>query len=133
MKLKTIKNKNIKWWVGIGSCLLLFIVITVFSYAKMSFVFKGVEIEAQIEQKEGSTLATVKGVASKATYITLNGREIFIDKEGNFSETISILPGFSVITIDAKDKFGKTAEKKFEIVRQKNAEAIAFENNEIIN
>ncbi len=126
-------NKNMKWWVGIISCVLLFVIIGIFSYEKMCFVFKGVEIEATMEQKDSSSLAFIKGTAPKATFISLNGREIFIDKEGNFSETISILPGFSVITIDAKDKFGKTAEKKFEIVRQKNAEAIAFENNEIIN
>lgn len=131
--MKNINNKNIKWWVGIMSCVLLFVIIGIFSYEKMCFVFKGVEIEATIEQKDNSSLALIKGTAPKATFISLNGREIFIDKEGNFSETISILPGFSVITIDAKDKFGKTAEKKFEIVRQKNAEAIAFENNEIIN
>ena len=122
-----------KWWVGIGSCASLFIVIVIFGYAKMSFMVKGVEIEATIEQKDSSSLATVSGIASKATYITLNGREIFIDKEGNFSESIAMLPGFSVVTLSAKDKFGKTALKKFEIVLEGNAPAIAFKSNEIIN
>lgn len=131
--MRFIKNKNIKWWVGIGSCASLFLIILVFSYAKMSFMVKGVEIEATIEQTDNSSLATVSGIASKATYITLNGREIFIDKEGNFSESIAMLPGFSVVTLNARDKFGKTAEKKFEIVLEGNAPAIAFKSNEIIN
>jgi len=131
--MKTIKNQNIKWWIGIMSCVMLFAIIAVFSYEKMCFILNGVKIEATMEQKENSSIATITGRAEKANYLALNGREIFIDKEGNFSETISILPGFSVITINAKDKFGKTAEKKFQIVKEKDAKAIAFENSKIIN
>ena len=72
-----------KWWVGIISCVALFAFIGFFGYEKMSFIFRGVKIQAQIVQDGSSTLATVKGVAEKATHITLNGREIFIDKDGN--------------------------------------------------
>lgn len=122
-----------KWWIGIGSCVLLFVIIGIFGYEKMCFVWRGVEIKATIEKQEGSSLAVIKGIAAKATRITLNGREIFIDKEGNFSESIAVLPGFSVVTLDAKDKFGKTAMKKFEIVKEENAPAIAFKSVQIIN
>lgn len=127
--MKNIKNKNIKWWISIMSCVTLFMIILFFSYEKMCFVWKGVEISATIEPKINSSLTLVKGNASKATLITLNGREIFIDKDGNFSEEIVVLPGFYVITLRAKDKFGKTAEKKFEVVREGNAPAIALLNN----
>jgi hypothetical protein len=133
MKLQAIKNKNTKWWVGIISCITLFAIIIFFGYEKMSFVFNGVKIEASLEKENYSSLATVKGTAQGAIHITLNGREIFIDKNGNFSESIVILPGFSIITLNARDKFGKTAEKKFELVVEKNEKTIAFENNEIIN
>jgi hypothetical protein len=131
--MREIKNKNIKWWIGIMSCVALFAIIIFFGYEKMSFIFNGIKIEAVLEQKDGSSLSVVSGNASKATYITLNGREIFIDKEGNFSELIAMLPGFSIVTLEAKDKFGKTAEKKFQIVTEKDAPAIAFKSSEIIN
>ena len=131
--IKNLKNKNIKWWIERISCISLFVVILIFGYEKMSFVFNGVKIEATLEQKVDSSLTTIKGTAAKAIYITLNGREIFIDKNGNFSESIVILPGFSVVTLNAKDKFGKTAEKKFEVVTKENAKAIAFKSDEIIN
>jgi len=133
MQFKTIKNKNMKWWLGIISCITLFAIIIFFGYEKMNFIFKGVKIEATLEQKEDSSIAVVEGNADKAVYITLNGREIFIDKDGDFSESIAVLPGFSIITLNARDKFGKTAEKKFEVVMKKDAEAIAFKSNEIIN
>ena len=124
--MREIKNKNIKWWLGIMSCVILFVIIMIFGYEKMSFVFNGIKIEAVLEQKDDSSLAIVSGNAEKAVYITLNGREIFIDKEGNFSESIIILPGFSIITLNARDKFGKTAEKKFQVVVKENAKAIAM-------
>jgi hypothetical protein len=130
---RIIRNKNMKWWIEIISCVVLFAIIAVFSYEKMCFLIKGVKIEATIEQQDSSSLAVVKGVAAKATYITLNGREIFIDKDGNFSESIAVLPGFSIVTLNARDKFGKTAEKKFEVVTEGNAKAIAFKSSVIIN
>jgi len=118
MKIRDMKNKNMKWWIGTVSCVLLFSFILFFSYEKMSFVWQGVSIKATLEKKENSNLVTIKGIAKKATLLSLNGREIFIDKEGNFSEQVSPLPGYSVITLNAKDKFGKTAEKKFVLVRE---------------
>lgn len=122
-----------KWWVGIISCVALFTIIGIFGYEKMSFIWNGVKIQATIDQSASSSLAIVRGVAEKATHITLNGREIFIDKNGNFSESIAMLPGYSIVTLDAKDKFGKTAEKKFEVVLEDNAKAIAFKSVEVIN
>jgi hypothetical protein len=129
MQIQDIKNKNLKWWLGIISCLVLFLIIGIFSYEKMSFVWNGIKIQADIETRPDSSLVIVKGIAAKATQISLNGREIFINKNGNFSEPIVLLPGFSIITINARDKFGKIDEKKFEIVRGENTPAFAFSSD----
>ena len=128
--MKEIRSKNMKWWVGIGSCFLLFAIIGIFAYEKMSFVINGVQIIAEIKQENNSSLVKVVGNAENAVYLSLNGREIFKDKEGDFEESISLPSGLNIITIDAKDKFGKTAEKKFELVYKENAEAIAFQSKE---
>lgn len=131
--IKDIKKKSIKWWFGTMFFVLLFAIIGIFSYEKMSFLVNGVKIEANVERNTNSSITRITGKAPKATSITLNGREIFVDKEGNFSEDVSVLPGFSIITLLAHDKFGKEAQKEFEIVYDGNAPAIAFNNNDIIN
>jgi len=95
----------------------------------MNFIVKGVEIKATLERNNTSPLVQVSGNAKNSIHLSLNGREIFIDKDGNFSETIGLLPGFSVISLEAKDKFGKFAEKKFKIVYTESAEAIALRDN----
>lgn len=131
--MRGIKNKNIKWWIGLTSCSLLFVFIGVFAYMKMSFILKGVQIEAKIEKVEDSSLSIVSGKAPNAMHISLNGREIFIDKDGSFKESIALIPGFSVVTIDAQDKFGNSQEKKFQLVYKKGAPSVAFKSSEIIN
>ena len=134
--MKQIKSKNIKWWIGIGSCLALFLVIGIFTYFKMCFIVKGVQIQAKIEKdSENSNITTIIGKAENAIHLSLNGREIFIDKDGSFNEKVALLPGFSVATLDAVDKFGHKSEKKFEMVSKENVESIAFEKTggDIIN
>ncbi len=127
--MQRIKNKNIKWWLGFASCMMLFVIIGIFAYTKTSFLFKGIQIEATIEHKDDTPLAIIKGKAKNATYISLNGREIFIDRDGSFSEPIAFIPGFSVVTIDATDKFGKNKEKKFQVVYEKSLGTVAMLNN----
>lgn len=133
--IREIKNKNIKWWIEISSCIFLFSFIIIFGYAKINFIVKGVEIKATVERSADSSLVQIKGNAENSILLSLNGREIFIDEDGNFSETVGLLPGFSVISLEAKDKFGKSAEQKFSLVQEKNGESIAFKQikNEIIN
>ena len=123
--MKEIKSKNMKWWVGAMSCIMLFVFIGGFAFMKMEFIFKGVQIEAKIN-RDGSSIAEIKGNAKNATHISLNGREIFIDKEGSFTEPIALLPGFSVMTLEAQDKFGNRAEKKFEVVYKGESPTVAL-------
>lgn len=130
--MRDIKNKNIKWWLGFASFFILFVLVGVFAYMKMSFLIKGVQIEAKIERVNTSSLAMIKGKAKNATYITINGREIYIDSDGSFSEPVALIPGFSVITIDTQDKFGKNKEKKFQLVYKESASSVALVNK-IIN
>lgn len=134
--IKDLKEKNIKWWIGTGSCVLLFIFIAIFVYAKMNFIWRGVRIEADLIQNENSKVVTILGNAEKAILLTINGREIFIDQDGNFNEVTSPLPGYSVITLFAKDKFGKTAEKRFELFtkeEEKMNDASAIASEELVD
>lgn len=111
---------------------MLFTIIALFAYLKMGFLIRGVQISATINKEDASSaIAQVTGNAKNAIYLSLNGREIFIDKDGSFKEPVALLPGLSVVTLNAQDKFGKTFEKKFEVIyKESTGVAVA---NEIIN
>ncbi len=114
--MKMMRHRSIGWWMGISLVTGLILIIGVFSYFKMDFLVKGVQIKARIVRQGDSALVQVVGNAKNAIHLKLNGREIFIDKKGNFSEAVYLLPGLSIISIKAIDKFGKKKVKKFEIL-----------------
>ena len=63
-----------------------------------------------------TSTATIVGIAKRAQDITLDGRSITIDNNGNFSETILIMPGYNIEILAAHDQFGHTTEKRLELV-----------------
>jgi hypothetical protein len=70
--------------------------------------------------KNGETfnqaLIEVTGRARNISYLNLNDRPIFTDKNGYFNEKLLLLPGYNVIKLDATDKFKKHTEKTLQII-----------------
>lgn len=60
--------------------------------------------------EEGVTLETgllaIRGEAFDIVKLSLNGRTIFTDENGNFEEELLLAPGVNLIEIHAQDKFG---------------------------
>jgi hypothetical protein len=63
-----------------------------------------------------TSTATITGKAIRVQDITLDGQSITIDNEGNFSETILLMPGYNIETIAAHDQFGHVTQKRLELV-----------------
>jgi hypothetical protein len=58
----------------------------------------------------------ITGNAKNAVNLSLNGRDISINQAGEFSETIALLPGYNIITIEAIDKFGYVDEENYKLM-----------------
>lgn len=58
----------------------------------------------------------VAGIAKNIKEISLNGRPIYIDEQGNFTEKLVLLSGYNIIELEAKDKFNKETKKTLELV-----------------
>lgn len=63
-----------------------------------------------------STTVTIIGRANRVNSLLLNGKTIFIDEAGNFTETIIVFPGLNVVTFTAKDQFGRTDTEQLQLV-----------------
>ncbi len=48
------------------------------------------------------------GVAKNITELSLNGKPIFTDKEGYFRQALVLERGYTIMTLDAKDRYGRT-------------------------
>ncbi len=51
---------------------------------------------------------TVNGVAQNIVKLTLNGKEIHTNKTGIFSHDLVLENGYTILTIEAQDRFGRT-------------------------
>lgn len=76
------------------------------------------------EPQNGSTFTTpsvaIRGIAERSREITLNGKSILIDDQGNFKETTLLAEGYNAITLSATDKFGRKKEYRLELIYKVN-------------
>lgn len=61
-------------------------------------------------------LVTVTGHAVHVNSFTINDAPTALDLEGNFSEQLLLAEGYNIISVEAKDRYGRTTEKKIEII-----------------
>jgi hypothetical protein len=53
-------------------------------------------------------IVTISGHAKRATTLTLDGVPVLGDEKGGFSSTLAFPTGTSILTLTAKDRFGRT-------------------------
>ena len=61
----------------------------------------------------------ISGKALRANEIEIQGRPILIDKNGNFSETLVSLYPYTIITVEATDKYGGKVSKILKVIPKK--------------
>jgi len=111
--------RNFKKILSIALPLFLFAVILSYTYYKTRDLLRGVVLNINgVANGEVFRDPTVKisGSAKNALKLSVNGREIFIDKNANFAEQLLLLPGFNILTVKAEDKFGYINEKNYKLI-----------------
>jgi len=53
----------------------------------------------------------VEGRAQNIVRISLNDRPIFVDEEGHFKEKLLLQKGYTIMTLRAEDRFGRSTEE----------------------
>jgi hypothetical protein len=68
----------------------------------------------------GSTVADtfmpISGKALHAREILINGRAVLVDRKGRFSDSILLSPGYNIIEVALKDRFGNKKVKRYHLV-----------------
>ena len=54
-----------------------------------------------------STKVVISGRTSNIAFLSLNGKESYTDSRGYFNETLSPPPGYTTVSITARDRFGR--------------------------
>lgn len=91
-----------------------FLIIVGFAYSRSYTLIHGnkINISGLIDGSEtANQFVTLKGDAKHALSLLVNGRTISIDENGKFNDSLLLLPGYNVITIESTDKFGHKDSK----------------------
>lgn len=117
-----INRNGIKKILKLGIILIIVLIVLGYAYFASHTFLNGPEIIVT-EPRTGisTTTSSIKiiGKALRIQDITLNGRPIIIDDEGNFDENLILAPGYNVSLLRARDKFGRTTEYKIDLVYKK--------------
>jgi len=112
-------------------CLLIF--IAGYSYYQGRSLIAGPQINIE-EPKNGTevteTLLQIKGRAKNVSFISMDGRQIYIDNDGIFREKLLIEEGYNIIKFSATDKFGREESKILELVLKERSNPGLSLNNE---
>ena len=60
-----------------------------------------------------STFLPLSGVARQARELLINGRTVPIDRAGNFTDAIILSPGYNIVEVALKDRFGNTETRTY--------------------
>ena len=103
-----------------GSLLALFFVLLIgYSLFQARFIILGPHIAIQTPQNGAHLsdhMVVVSGRAENISFLSLNDRPIYVDEKGLWSEKLIAPEGLSIMTVRAKDRFGRTTEKQVEIM-----------------
>lgn len=67
--------------------------------------YVALSVEPDVVQTE--SLVAIEGEAHNVVTITLNGRDIFVDEQGFFRESLVLPEGYTIMSIKAKDRYGR--------------------------
>ncbi|OHA89811.1 MAG: hypothetical protein A3C70_00965 [Candidatus Zambryskibacteria bacterium RIFCSPHIGHO2_02_FULL_43_14] len=99
--------------------IILFILLIVYFLYQARFLILGPQVWIDNPQNdeivEGSIII-MEGRSSNIAWISLNDRQIFTDEYGKWSEKLIVSPGLSIMTVKARDRFGRETKESVRIV-----------------
>jgi len=117
--MKIDRKIEFKKILRIGIIVLFAIFILGYSFFQSKELIFGADIQ-NVNIENGMTISEnpllIKGNTKNAIFTSLNDKEIYIDKEGNFSEYVVLLNGYNAIKINTRDKFGNEDEKNYKLM-----------------
>lgn len=114
---------NIKTYLKFGLLGLLFAFIGIYSIFQIKALAQGVNLDIRgivdgaVFKKDNLML---EGLALHANLITINGKEVSVDQDSNFSEELVLSPGYNIITIEAQDKFNKKSKEIYRVIYEES-------------
>lgn len=97
----------------------LLVLLAVYSLYQARFLIFGPQVwitSPTNGQTIEDSLVIIEGRAKNVAWISLNDHQIFTDENGKWSEELIVSDGISIMTIKARDRFGRETEESVQVV-----------------
>lgn len=68
-----------------------------------------------------SSVVQLSGNAQNISYLSFNGKSIYVDIAGDFREKLLVPEGYTILELRATDRFNREAVRHIRIIRQEEA------------
>jgi len=105
-----ITPRTLGWALGV---IVLFLIVGYFFY-QLHFLLSPPSLsvfEPAADFITDSAAVLFKGQTEPGVKLTINGQQSYIDKDGNFEQTINLVQGLNVIKVEAINRFGKSSSE----------------------
>lgn len=73
--------------------------------ARLLIAGPSITLTNNLPQITSSKVLSVEGSVDNVVEVTLNGRAIFVNQEGYFKETLVLENGYTIMTLEARDRY----------------------------
>ncbi len=104
--------------IGLISVTIFFSLFLIYALFEVAKVVRGPSLTITAPKDLDTVtypIVPVSGIVSRAAYLSLDDRQIFADESGHFAESLLLLPGYNIISIKVKDRFGKEVSRNISI------------------
>lgn len=102
------------WWLGILGVILMIGFITF--QARYLITGPQIFITTDLQGPQNTRAVELTGTAHNISRLWLNDRQIFTDNQGNFSEALVLENGYTIATLRAEDRYGRTTRVEYPLV-----------------
>ena len=95
---------------------LLLVLLYVSYQARFLITGPQIKLTQDIELRQNTRQIDLVGTASNISRLWLNGRPIFTDPQGNFTAAVILENGYTITTLKAEDRYGRTSTSTREFV-----------------
>lgn len=111
--MKKIGNNICIQKITIGTVITLVLALVVYNMRDMVFGTPLQVVTAQDGATLEDTFLPLTGMARHARELLINGRTVAIDRSGKFTDAIILSPGYNIVEVALKDRFGNTDTRTY--------------------
>ena len=107
-----------------GATALFVVVLLVYARYETKDIFRGPMISITSPEDGGrvtNEVIRITGTAKNISYLSLNGKPIYTDTAGEFSEQLLVPEGYTILELKAADRFNREAVEHIRIIRNEEA------------